>query len=474
MSMTTFMRPLVAAILLSTSIPLGCAIGTWDAGTTVVQTPSILVTVERHTGGKPSTRPNYAHPVHISSHALATLLTRLGYTSAGLRGRGEVKTIFAPSSVAPLAAAVADALNRAAPEERVRFEVMARDHEGSIITRARTSTGIVYFSSPERMELRLETVDETQAPEDVLRYSGPSQRMLELVAPPTVRIVGADAKREQQTTPLLLSIDARGVLQSNKVDAPVPKPGAPATPPTTAQGIAAHGAPVVPRQGSGSKGTAVAVTDTPASSGLGLAAAALTSATHLSQLALLDELARAKLIDDAVLSRRRELLLAPLRPRAPLPAGAVVQQRHTVSANAALAEEREVIVFVTPDDARPRVAAIDARGQLVASFDPFPSPTVAGLSLKVTDLTGDGLADVVIEYRWQPDPTRCPGTQRSGLAVLLRSADGYLLATLDDPMRAMSLRDIAPHLRSNTQVVADIQRIDQQNAGISTRCPSSK
>lgn len=458
----------LAAVVAAAVVITGpaCRAGGWDPAATVRQSPHLFVGIERHSGGDAAHRPRHVHPVTLDATALATVLSRLSFNSKGLRDRDTAHPMFAPSLVGEFAQALVQALAQAAPEDRVRFEVRSRDPDGALLARAHQTTGVIYCVSPGRLELRLEMVDETEAPNDVQRYSGPSQRTLELIAPATVTPVTKTGEDASLTTPFVLAIDAshlRPALASSASSASA-----------TATGVPAAGGPVVASTPSSpplAPRLEAASTSTPTTP---LPTDVARSAGVVSRLALLDELARAGVLDPTTFERQRQAQLSRPPSPASLPADVVVSQRYAFPLAGRLASEASVVVFTVPTDSRPRVAVLDDADSAIATFDLFTSANVQGLSAAFSDLNGDGLIDLVMEYRHPVDAQHCPTSQRQALVALLRAADGYLVAQLDDVFEPGSLRRLAVLWPDSAQLQADIRRIDEHNARVDAQCTSSR
>jgi len=127
--------------------------------TPVIDQKEIVISLEHKIANKQVVKQRFDHPFKIDQQKLKTLLTQLKYIDKPIVfKKSEEKQVFQETEIERLAPAMAEALAKADPDQRVRF-VSHNRGGGLLFTRQRQTSGVAFVQPENRLNLAFSDVN---------------------------------------------------------------------------------------------------------------------------------------------------------------------------------------------------------------------------------------------------------------------------------------------------------------------------
>jgi hypothetical protein len=153
-------RQLALALLLIV-LP-ACRSPEWKQKLLTARSPIATYIEHREKDGK-TIPQGFAHPPKVQAETLKTILSGLKYHPTGFIGVSRIATaepMFTEEETAVLCAPVSRDLEQLGPDERLRF-LLARTSWKPFATGQKATSGVIFFDTPQHMNLAFDMIDES-------------------------------------------------------------------------------------------------------------------------------------------------------------------------------------------------------------------------------------------------------------------------------------------------------------------------
>ncbi len=165
-------KQILIGILAGAAITSGCA-ARW-VNTPVLNEKNTRVFLESRQKGAETVAQHFHHPLQMDANTLARILSHMAYIEKiGMVEKAfkseTPQPVFQPDEIARLAPAIAEALAKANPNQRVRFQSLNRGG-GLIFASRRITEGVVFADAPDQLNIAFNIINHelsADAPDEI-------------------------------------------------------------------------------------------------------------------------------------------------------------------------------------------------------------------------------------------------------------------------------------------------------------------